>query len=157
MRILKFIGYCLPFLLGALAVSFIRVNKHLKQQEPAVIVDSKIQDLTPEYVENFIRDANFAISDAQFAKIKLQKNDKIYKFDELNDTKKNILKIMIYKQMLVKANSFAKDNNIKLENHDNLQKFQNNIESSIANSRNTIYKIYGTAIHPLDKDFLESL
>lgn len=156
MKILKSIGYCLPFILGGLAIFFTK-EKPIEKYEETIVISKLIADKTAEYVENFIKDSNVVISDEKFSKIKLQKNEKIFKFTELSETKQNILKIMIYKQMLVKTDAFIKDNNIKTEKHNDLQKFQNKLELSIANSRNNIYKIYGTAIHPLDKDFLESL
>lgn len=120
-------------------------------------IKSTTNETNEKYIDEFIDNNNQILTKERFQKIKIQKDKKTYSFNELAETKQKIIEILLYKQMMTKTEEFIKSNNIKIENHKNLDNFYKKIESDVANNKNALYKLYGASLHPLDKDFLDTL
>ena len=157
MKFLKVLFYTVPFVITVIVVfAFSKKNDIIdlpKYEKPQV----ETVDQTPKYVEDFLLSNSKLMDIGKFEKIKIQKDNKIFSYKELNETKQKLIQILIYKQLLSKTDEFIKSNNIKIENFQNLIDFYSKIENNVANSKNFIYKLHGSSLHPLDKDFLETL
>lgn len=154
---LKFAAYLLPFLLTGLFVYYVVENKQTSPSLPKPVAEKTEVDKITDYINEFVENSSATVAPEQFLKIKIQNNKKIFNFAELNETKQNILKILIYKQVLNKTDEFIKSNGIRIENFETLKDFYKKIENNIVTSKQNIYKIHGSTIHALDKDLLESL
>ena len=157
MKFLKIFAYTVPFVITVVVVfAFSKKNEIVDSTKDKKSKTETI-DQTPKYVEDFLLSNSKLIDTGKFEKIKIQKDNKTFFYKELNETKQKLIEILIYKQLLSKTDEFIKSNSIKIENFQNLKDFYSKIENNVANGKNFIYKLYGSSLHPLDKDFLETL
>lgn len=105
-----------------------------------------------EVVDDFIVKNSFILKD-DFSKVALKKDNKVYKFNEISETKQLLLKLFFLKQ--------AKESLISIEKTESknadLDEFSKSLDKEILKNKYLIYKLYGSSLHLLDRDFLEAI
>lgn len=145
----------MPFLFGGIFAFFVfeQKEKSIVELEPKVL----IKEINYENINFFIEKNNYVFEENGFEKALVKKDDKIYSYKNLTETKKLIIKMIMLNKIQKNFSNIMDEENLKIIENETLQNFQKKIKTELAKIKDTIYKIHKGQLHPLDKDLLENL
>lgn len=132
-----------------------------KEKKASIQVQvEKIEDQkskSKQDINDFINSCVFLFDEKGFENGKIKKDKKEYGYNDLDESKKSLFRFMAINKSRKKLDIFLLENKIKLADDENLKQFSKKLDEEVDKIKNILYKTHGAALHPLDKDFLESM
>lgn len=158
-KYLRSLFYILPFIVGGFV--FYKIDLTTTLDEPPKkegLVDKINTKKSPEDDVNlFLSSNDFIFKSNGYEKFSIKKDGKILGISEIDENKRLLIKIIAFNKARKNLNNFLTEKNLNLDDRQDLKEFSKNIQIEIDKTKNILYKMYEGKLHPLDKDFLETL
>jgi hypothetical protein len=157
-KMMKFLFYFLPFIFGILVFIFVQKNPEVAVEKTENVVAKENSEAnSQDIINNFIKSNKFAIDEDGISKTLIKKDGKIYSISQMSETQKLLVKLIAINKVKNKLSYFVSENKIDVDKNQEVHNFSKNIQNEIDKTKDMLYKIFQSNLHPLDKDFLEAI
>jgi hypothetical protein len=152
-NILILLSYVFPLVI-AISVFFIL-------QKPKDITNSneffeEANNSNKLLIESWIENKTKILENHFFTNLKIKKENKVLKFQDLDKRKQEALKLLLYSKAKKDCDAvLINKENLQDEQYRSITKFRQSINEKAEHQKKIIYNYYGADLHPLDKMFLD--
>jgi len=148
-----FLSYMLPFIVAG--------SVYIILQKPKTIENSieefeQANTSNQIYMANWLENKRKILENDFFSSLRIRKENKILKFEDLDKRKQEVLKFMMYSKVKKDCDAaLANKENLEGEQYRMISNFRESVVEKTNYQKKIIYNYYGSDLHPLDKIFLD--
>lgn len=156
---MKYIKQLVAFIIPLMVSVFVYYQFNQPDTNQPTVIDVKIDeaDKKKEALKNWLESKKVLLNDEFFKNLKIKHDDKEIKFENLDETKKLVFKIMLLSKAKrdLENSTFVKE--VADESRLEIKKTMELVDEMAKKQKESLYNIYGSKMHPQDKLFLEKI